>query len=101
MVWMAEHGNIVNTGGLSIKTWNNKKTTGEAGNWSEKSVRTWAKWYQNDEQHSRNMDEEESKETMENCGQEVAQAESGVDRLLTRSKKQKWKNSVSVLKKRV
>ena len=37
--------------------------------------------------------QEESKETMENCGQEVAQAESGVDRLLTRSKKQKWKNS--------
>jgi hypothetical protein len=44
---------------------------------------------------------QQAKETTENCAQEVSQTESGVNRLLTRSEKQKWKDSVYVLKVRV
>jgi len=80
---MAVQGNIINLDGQSIKTWKNKMTIGGAGNRSEKSVRTRAKWYQNDGHHSRNIYEQESKETMKNYGQEEVQAEFGVDRLLT------------------
>jgi hypothetical protein len=56
---------------------------------------------QNDWSHPRNILEQTSKETVEKCSQEVDQTESRVYRLLTRSeKKKKWKDSVSVLKKR-
>jgi hypothetical protein len=58
-------------------------TIGEAGNRSKKSGKTRAKWYRNDGHHSRNIDGQESKETMKNCGQEDVQAEFGVDKLLT------------------
>jgi hypothetical protein len=48
------------------------------------------------------MHEQAAKETMKNCSQEVNQTESRVYRLVKRSEeKQKWKDSVSVLKKRV
>jgi hypothetical protein len=72
-----------------FKTWKSEITIGGARNRSEKSVRTRAKWSQNDGHHTRNTYEQESKETMENYGQEEVQAEFGVDMLLTRNENKK------------
>ena len=98
---MAVQGNIINLDGQSIKTWKSKMTIGGAGNRSEKSVRTRAKWYQNDGQHSRNIYEQESKETMKNYGQEEVQAEFGVDRLLTMNENKEglrvWLKKISLV----